>query len=40
MKRDSGSAYVHIRCDTPVPLYAPVHILDDPGPHSPSCVRT
>ena len=30
MKRDSVSAYVHSRCgDTPLPLYAPVHILDD-----------
>ena len=31
MKRDI-SAYVHIRRDTPLPLYAPVHILDDPPP--------
>ena len=29
MKRDSVSAYVHVRCDTPYPLYAAVHILDD-----------
>ena len=29
MKRDSVSAYVHMRCDTPLSLYAPVHILDD-----------
>ena len=28
MKRDSVSAYVHMRRDTPLPLYAPVHILD------------
>ena len=32
MKRDSVSAYVHMRRDTPLPLYAPVHILDDPPP--------
>ena len=25
----SISAYVHMRRDTPLPLYAPVHILDD-----------
>ena len=30
MKRDSVSAYVHMRRDTPLPLYAPVQILDDP----------
>ena len=30
MKRDSLSAYVHMRRDTTLPLYAPVHILDDP----------
>ena len=29
MKRDSVSAYVHIKRDTPLPLYAPVYILDD-----------
>ena len=29
MKRDSVSAYVRMRRDTP--LYAPVHILDDPS---------
>ena len=29
MKRDSVSAYVHMRCDTPLTLYASVHILDD-----------
>ena len=27
IKRDSVSAYVHMRCDTLVPLYAPVHIV-------------
>ena len=32
MKRDSVSAYVHMRRDTPLPLYAPVHILDNPPP--------
>ena len=32
MKRDNVSAYVHIRCDTPLPVYAPVHILDVPPP--------
>ena len=30
MKRDSVSAYVHMRRDTLFPLYAPVHILDYP----------
>ena len=30
MKRDSVSAYVHLRRDTPLPMYAPVRILDDP----------
>ena len=30
MKRDSVSAYVHMRRDTSLPLYAPVHILDNP----------
>ena len=34
MKRDSVSAYVHMRCDTPLPLYATVHILNDPPPFS------
>ena len=29
MKRDSVSAYVHMRCDIPLPLHKPVHILDD-----------
>ena len=28
-----------MRRDTPLPMYAPVHILDDPL-HSPSCVST
>ena len=28
----SVSAYVHMRHDTPLPLYTPVHILDDPTP--------
>ena len=33
MKRDSVSVYVHMRGDTPLPLYAgPVQILDDPPP--------
>ena len=37
MKRDSVSAYVHMRHDTPLPVYAPVHILDDilPPPFPP-----
>ena len=26
------SAYVHMRRDTPLSLYAPVHIFDDPSP--------
>ena len=30
MKKDSVIAYVHMTRDTPLPLYAPVHILDDP----------
>ena len=30
MKRDSVSAYVHMRRNTPLPLYAQVHILDEP----------
>ena len=29
MKKDSVIANVHMRCDTPLPLYAPVHIFDD-----------
>ena len=32
MKRDRVIAYVQIERDTPLPLYAPVHILDDPPP--------
>ena len=39
MKRDSVSAYVHLKRDTPLPLYASVIILDDPL-HSPSYVHT
>ena len=35
MKRDSVSAYVHMRRDTPLPQNAPVHILDDPPPSIP-----
>ena len=31
MKSDNVSAYVHMRHDTPLPLYAPVYILDDPS---------
>ena len=31
-KRDSVSAYVHMKFDTPLPLYASVNILDDPLP--------
>ena len=27
MKRDSVSAYVHMECDTPLPLYPAVRIL-------------
>ena len=34
MKRDSVSAYLHMRRDTPLPLYAAVDILDDPPPFS------
>ena len=29
MKRDSLSAYIHMRRGTTLTLYAPVHILDD-----------
>ena len=29
------SAYVHMRCDTPLPLYAPAHILHDLPPPFP-----
>ena len=31
MKRDSVSAYVHMRRDTPPPLHALAHILNDPS---------
>ena len=34
MKRDSVSAYVHMKCDTPLPLYASANILDHPPPFS------
>ena len=32
MKRDNVSAYVHMRHNTPLPLYSAIRILDDP-PH-------
>ena len=32
MKRDSVSAYVHMKRDTTLPLYSSVNILDDPPP--------
>ena len=32
MKRDSVSAYVHMRRDTPLLLHSPVYILNDPPP--------
>ena len=32
MKRDSVSTYVHMKRDTPLPLYASVNILDDRTP--------
>ena len=32
MKRDSVSAYVHMKRNTPLPLYASANILDDPPP--------
>ena len=32
MKRDSVGAYVHIRWDTLLPQYKPVHVLNDPTP--------
>ena len=32
MKRDGGNAYVHMKRDTPLPLYASLNILDDPPP--------
>ena len=38
MKRDSVSTYVHMKRDTPLPLYASVNILDD-SLHSPSYVH-
>ena len=28
MKRDSVSAYIHRKCDTPLPRYTSVNILD------------
>ena len=31
MKKDTVSAYVYMRRDTPPSLYVPVHILDDPS---------
>ena len=34
MKRDSVNAYVHMKRDTPLPLYATVHIFDEPPPFS------
>ena len=39
IKRDSVSVYVHMKHDIPLPLYAPVHILDSPL-HSSSCTHT
>ena len=30
MKRDSVSAYVHMKRDTPLTLFASANILDDP----------
>ena len=38
MERHSASGYVHMTRDTPLPLYAPGHSMDDPL-HSPGCVR-
>ena len=32
MKKDSVSAFVHMKRTTPLALYAPVHILDDAPP--------
>ena len=32
MKRDSVTAFVHMTCDTPLPVYASLNILDDPPP--------
>ena len=41
MEKHSVSVYAHKRRDTPLALYAPEHILDDPPLlHSLSCVRT
>ena len=43
MRRDSISAYVHMKRDTPLLLYASVNILDDwmtPPLHSPSYLPT
>ena len=37
MKRDRVSAYAHLRRDTPLSLYAPAHILDDPPPFPQLC---
>ena len=39
MKKDSVKAYVHMKRDTPLRLYASVNILDDPL-HSPSYAHT
>ena len=39
MKRDSVSAYVRMKRDTPLPLQVVVRILDDPPP-SPHQLRT
>ena len=35
MKRNGVSAYEHMRRLAPLPLYAPVNILDDPPPPPP-----
>ena len=40
MKRDSENAYVHMRRGTPLPMYAPVDILDDPPQFPPIYVRS
>ena len=29
MQKDIVSAYIHMRRDTPLPVYPPVHIFDD-----------
>ena len=39
MKRVTVTVYAHMRCDTPLSLYAPVYILDDPL-HSHTFVHT